>query len=72
MTNNGWSSVLEAAAIGAAGEDSGCCQVYNADGSCCMTENARYIFKLIDAAGGPSLEQCEALARGDLILSKPI
>jgi hypothetical protein len=63
---HGWPSVLQAAAVGAAGED-GCCMLGD-DGQCCMQDNARFIFEHIAAAGGPTLEQCEALARGEFVL----
>lgn len=58
-------TVLAAAAMACAGEGQ-CCQVLNEDGTCCMTERTREIFAAIELAGGPSLEQCEAIARGDL------
>lgn len=68
MAKNGWPSVLEAAAVGCAGEESGCCDVREAGEPCCMTDTARYVFEMIEAAGGPSLEQCEAIAKGDMVV----
>lgn len=58
-------SVLDAACMGMA---DGCCNVREPNGECCMAERIREQFHLIEAAGGPSLEQCEALARGELVL----
>jgi hypothetical protein len=69
MTAKGWTSVLEAAAAACAGEDDGCCEVREPGEPCCMTEKARLVFKMIEAAGGPSLEQIEAIARGELFIA---
>lgn len=61
-------TVLEAAAMAMAGED-GCCSVRGDLGECCMTGNARKVFEAIQNSGGPSLEQIEALARGEILLA---
>ncbi|MDX2265416.1 MAG: hypothetical protein NW215_10640 [Hyphomicrobiales bacterium] len=37
-----------------------------------MTDTARVVFNAIAAAGGPSLKQIEAIARGELIVAKPV
>jgi hypothetical protein len=37
-----------------------------------MTENARRVFEFIALAGGPTLEQCEAIAAGTLIMARPV
>lgn len=72
MAKNGWGSVLAAAANACAGED-GCCQCYDDETKeCCMTDNARRVFELVAAAGGPTLEQCEAIARGELFVAKAV
>lgn len=65
MAKGGWQSVLAAAANGCAGED-GCCQCVEPGEPCCMTSGARRVFELIEGAGGPSLEQCEAIAEGKM------
>lgn len=66
MATNGWSSVLAAAANACAGED-GCCGCFDDPSKeCCMTDRARAVFDLVEAAGGPSLAQCEAIAEGAL------
>lgn len=65
MAKNGWASVLEAACSGAS---DGCCDVRELNGECCMAAGVREQFRLIEAAGGPSLEQCEALACGELVI----
>jgi hypothetical protein len=67
-----WPSVLEAAAVACAGEDNGCCDVREPGGECCMTDQARFVFKMIEAAGGPSLEEIEAIARGELVVARII
>lgn len=56
-------SVLQAACDAMA---DGCCQVFNADGTCCMSESVKEMFTLIEAAGGPSLAQCEAIVDGKM------
>lgn len=37
-----------------------------------MTGQAREVFKAIAAAGGPTLDQCQAIADGTLIMATPI
>lgn len=59
------SSVLAAVADACAGEN-GCCHCVPAGEPCCMTDRARAVFVMIEAAGGPSLAQCEAIARGEM------
>lgn len=71
MAKNGYSSVLDAAAMGMADPD-GCCDMRDANGECCMADRAREVFKRIADAGGPSLEHAEALARGEVILARPV
>jgi hypothetical protein len=68
MGKNGWASVLEAACSGASAD--GCCDLREPNGECCMAASVREQFRLIETAGGPSLEQCEAIARGELVLAK--
>lgn len=68
--HGGWVSVLAAAADACAGED-GCCQCVDEGEPCCMTERAKAVFEQIHAAGGPSLEECEAIRKGELILVRP-
>lgn len=58
----GYSSVLEAAAMAMAGD--GCCSMRGANDECCMSDNARGVFRAIHDAGGPTLEQIEAWAAG--------
>jgi hypothetical protein len=69
---SGWPSVLEAAAAACAGEENGCCDVREPGEPCCMTDRARFVFKMIEAAGGPSLEQIEAIARGELVVARVV
>jgi len=45
----------------------GCCQMFQ-DGECCMSGRAREVFTAINEVGGPSLEECEAIARGEVRL----
>lgn len=71
MLKKGWTSVLEAATAGCCGEN-GCCQCVEDGAECCMTDQAREVFEMIEAAGGPPLEQIEAIARGELIVAKPM
>lgn len=72
MGKNGWGSVLAAVAVACAGED-GCCRCFDDDTkTCCMTDQARRVFDLMAAAGGPTLEQCEAIARGEMIVAIPV
>lgn len=56
--------ILEVVAVASAG-DPGCCGQHNSDGRCCMTRVAREIFQAMANAGGPSLEQCQALVSGE-------
>jgi hypothetical protein len=37
-----------------------------------MTDKARQVFEMMAAAGGPTLEQCEAIARGEMIVAIPV
>lgn len=53
-------NILQAVAIALAGDC--CCQIYDDDGSCCMTDKAKEVFAAMEAAGGPSLADCEAFA----------
>lgn len=70
MAKGGWDSVLAAAADACAGED-GCCGCFDdKTKECCMTPQAREVFARIEAAGGPSLAQCEAISRGELVVAK--
>ena len=57
-------TILEAAADAMA---DGCCQIFQ-DGECCMSGRAREVFTAINRVGGPSLEECEAIARGEVKL----
>jgi len=59
-------TILEAAADAMA---DGCCQIFQ-DGECCMSGRAREVFTAINRAGGPSLEECEAIARGEITLTR--
>ena len=68
---NGWCSVLAAAADACSGED-GCYQCVEPGEPCCMTDMARKVFEQIALAGGPTLEQCEAIARGEILLAVPV
>ncbi len=68
MAINGWGSVLEAVANACAGED-GCIQCVDDGAACCMTDMARECFRLMAAAGGPTLDQCEAIARGEMVVA---
>jgi hypothetical protein len=61
-------TVLEAAAMALAGDC--CCGIRNDDGTCCFSDRAREVFAAISAAGGPTLDECEAIARGDAVVSK--
>lgn len=61
-------TVLEAAAHALAGGD--CC-TFTTDGECCMSERARQLFAAMNEVGGPSLEECEAIARGEVELVRP-
>lgn len=54
-------TVLEAAAQAMS---EGCCLMFQ-NGECCMSERARQLFTAINEVGGPSLEECEAIARGE-------
>jgi hypothetical protein len=56
-------TVLQAAAMAMAGDC--CCGLFNQNGECCMSDRARELFAAIAKVGGPTLEQCEAVARGD-------
>lgn len=38
-----------------------CCQLFNEDNSCCMTERANLVLAEIEKSGGPSLEEMEAI-----------
>lgn len=68
MAKNGWGSVLAAVADACAGQD-GCCACVEEGEPCCMTDQAREVFKQMEKAGGPSLDQCEAIARGELVVA---
>jgi hypothetical protein len=46
----------------------GCCQMFT-NGECCMSDRAREMFTAMNQVGGPSLEECEAIARGDVKLT---
>jgi hypothetical protein len=53
-------TVLQAVAMALSGDC--CCQEFNDDGTCCMTEKAIEVFAAMERAGGPSLADCEAFA----------
>lgn len=57
-------TILEAAAQAMS---EGCCQMFT-NGECCMSGRAREVFTAINEVGGPSLEECEAIARGEVRL----
>lgn len=65
MTRPTRCTVLAAAAHALAGGD--CC-TFTTDGECCMSERARQLFTAMNEVGGPSLEECEAIARGEVKL----
>lgn len=54
--------LLEAVAVAMAGEN-GCCEIRDADGRCCHTQNAREIFKVIGDRTGLTLEWLEGAER---------
>jgi hypothetical protein len=56
------SAVLQAAAMAMAGDC--CCGLRDNDGMCRMSDRARDVFAAVAAIGGPTLEQCEAIASG--------
>lgn len=60
-------TVLEATAIAMAGDC--CCNIRNDDGTCCMSDRARDVFAAMATVGGPTLDQCEAIARGDAVVT---
>lgn len=57
-------TVLEAAAQAMS---EGCCLMFQ-NGECCMSGRAREVFTAMNEVGGPSLEECEAIARGEVKL----
>jgi hypothetical protein len=61
-------TILEAAAMAMAGDC--CCGLRNDDGTCCFSDRARDVFAAIAEAGGPTLDECEAIARGDAVVNK--
>jgi len=63
--------MLQAVAQTLAGED-GCCRIFDEAGRCCMTENARAVFEMIEARGGPGLDECERIASGEARIMVPI
>ena len=68
---NGRESVFAAALAGVIGEEDVCCQVTLARGEeCCMATRTRYVLKMIESAGGPSLAQMEAIASGEAIVAR--
>jgi len=60
-------TILESAADALA---DGCCCLMFTNGECCMSARAREVFTAINRAGGPSLEECEAIARGEITLTR--
>jgi hypothetical protein len=56
--------LLQVVAKAMAGEN-GCCGLWDPDGRCCMTASAKRVFAAIADYGGPTLKECEAVARGD-------
>jgi len=64
---------LQAAAV-ALGEteDGPCCGHFDEDGYCCMAGDARRVFRAMAEIGAPSLDQCEKLRRGELVLARPV
>lgn len=65
VINRETSPILQAVAHALA---DGCCGLPEPNGECCMTDRARSVFAALEAAGGPSLAQCEAWARGDYLI----
>jgi len=63
------SDILQAVAQHLAND--ACCGITEG-GECCMTPQAREVFTAMNRLGGPSLAECEAIARGEVKLVRII